>query len=193
MPLPPASPRKELHHRSIDLRVFEREDGLFDVEGRVLDTKPRPFRRVLAQQDTPAGTPLHDIRVRLVIGADMLVHDATASSDATPFAVCKEASATLSPLKGLRIGPGWNRRVRELLGGAASCTHIAELMGPLATAAIQGLSPLRRATQPVPLDAQGRPAKIDSCYAYAGDGPVVKVLWPEHHRPAREAPIDEGT
>lgn len=39
---------------------------------------------------------------------------------ATPFGVCAGAAETLGPLRGLRIGAGWNKRVRELLGGAAS-------------------------------------------------------------------------
>lgn len=188
MPLPPSPDRKELHHRQIDLRVFERADGLYEVEGQVLDTKAHSIRRVLADEDTPPGAPLHDIRVRLVIDADLLVHEVFASSDTTPFAVCKGATQSLAPLKGLRIGPGWNTRVRQLLGGAASCTHMAEMMGPLATAAIQGLSPLHRATRPVPMDAEGRPRKIDSCYAYASHGPVVEMLWPQHHQPAPVPP-----
>jgi hypothetical protein len=187
VPLPPPAPRDKIHDRQIQLAVFKREDGLYDVEGRVLDTKPHAFRRLMQTQDTPAGTPLHDISVRLVIDEDLVVHDLVASSDSTPYPVCREAAATLAPLKGVRIGAGWNRRVREVLGGAASCTHIAELMGPLATAAIQGLTPRRRQTRPEPVDATGRPTKIDSCYAYASHQPVVKFLWPGFHQPRGDA------
>jgi hypothetical protein len=187
VPLPPPAPRGKIHDRHIHLEVFQRQDGLYDVEGRVLDTKPHAFRRLMQAQDTPAGTPLHDISVRLVIDEDLVVHDLAASSDSTPYPVCREATATLAPLKGMRIGAGWNRRVREVLGGAASCTHIAELMGPLATAAIQGLTPRRRQTRPEPVDATGRPTKIDSCYAYASHQPVVKFMWPRFHQPRAEA------
>lgn len=187
MPLPHSVQREELHHRQISMRVFKRQDGLYDVEGQVVDTKRHPFRRVLATEDTPAGTPLHDIWVRLVIDEHLLVHDVLASSDTTPFPVCKEATATLSPIKGARIGAGWNKRVREALGGAASCTHIAELLGPLATTAIQGLTPLMRSTRPAPLDANGRPTKIDSCYAYASHRVVVKHLWPQFHATGSDA------
>jgi hypothetical protein len=187
VPLPPPAPRDKIHDRHIHLEVFQRQDGLYDVEGRVLDTKPHAFRRLMQAQDTPAGTPLHDISVRLVIDEDLVVHDLAASSDSTPYPVCREATATLAPLKGMRIGAGWNRRVREVLGGAASCTHIAELMGPLATAAIQGLTPRRRQTRPEPVDATGRPTKIDSCYAYASHQPVVKFMWPGFHQSRAEA------
>ena len=169
--------RKELHHRQIDLRFFERTDGLYEIEGRLVDRKTLPFRRLLHDQDTPAGTPLHDLCVRLVIDADMLVHDAQATLDASPFARCRSAANTLAPLKGLHLSSGWNKRVRELLGGAASCTHIVEILGPMATAAFQGLAPQRLAriaSDPI----EGSRNKIDSCFAYARDGEVVAQLWP---------------
>jgi hypothetical protein len=169
--------RRELHHRQIDLRFFERADALYEIEGRVLDRKAHPFRRVLQDEDTPAGAALHDITVRLVIGKDLVVREALASMAATPFSACRGAVNTLEPLLGLHIGPGWNKRVRELLAGAASCTHIAEILGPMATAVHQGLAPQRLAY----LRQQGSEAsqtKVDSCYAYAADREVVARLWP---------------
>ena len=173
--------RKELHHRQIDLRFFERSDGLFEVEGRLVDVKTLPFRRVLHERDTPPGTPLHDIVVRLVVDESLLVHDASATLAASPFDVCRGAANTLEPLKGLRIGAGWNKRVRELLGGAASCTHVMELLGPMATTVFQGLAPQRlaRMTQP---GNDAHKSKIDSCYAYAAEREVVARLWPKYRK-----------
>jgi len=173
--------RKEIHHRQLDIRFFQRSDGLFEVEGRLLDRKTHPFRRLLHDRDTPAGTPLHDILVRLVIDESMLVHDASATLAASPFDVCRGAANTLAPLKGLRIGAGWNKRVRELLGGTASCTHVMELLGPMATTIYQGLAPQRLAR----LTQQGNDehkSKIDSCYAYASHREVVAQLWPKSRK-----------
>ncbi len=130
-----SSQREELHHRQLDLRFYRRSDGLFEIEGHLMDTKNHPFQRQLAPGATPAGVPLHDIVVRLVIDESLLVHDALATMRATPFRTCLGAVNTLAPLKGLRIGAGWSKRVRELLGKAASCTHIVELLGPMATTA----------------------------------------------------------
>jgi hypothetical protein len=31
------------------------------------------------------------------------------------------------------------------------------------------------------LDANGRPTKIDSCFAYGSDKEIVAKLWPEHY------------
>jgi hypothetical protein len=169
--------RTELHHRQIDLRFFRREDGLFEVEGRLVDRKTLPFRRVLHDRDTPAGAALHEIVVMLVVDESLLVHDASATFSASPFDICHRASDTLAPLKGLRIGKGWNKSTRELLGGAASCTHIMELLGPMATTCFQGLAPQRLARITLQ-DNDEHKSKIDSCYAYGRDREVVARLWP---------------
>lgn len=174
--------RQELHCRKIELRFFSRADGLYEVEGRLQDTKQHPFRRQLHTQDTPAGEPLHDITVRLVIDDAMLVHDASASMQATPFDVCTGAERTLAPLKGLRLGKGWSRQVRDLLGGAASCTHIVELLGPMATTAFQGLAPARLAALNDPANDHLHRARVNSCYAYADNREVVAKLWPHLRR-----------
>lgn len=173
--------RHEIHHRQIDIRFFQRSDELFEVEGRLLDRKTHPFRRVLHDHDTPAGTPLHDIVVRLIVDESLLVHDVSATLAASPFEVCRGAANTLAPLKGLRIGAGWNKRVHELLGGAASCTHIMEMLGPMATTVYQGLAPQRLARM-AQQDSDAHKSKIDSCYAYGAQREVVARLWPHLHK-----------
>ena len=180
MPLPVSIERELLHIRHIDLRGYRRVDGLYDIEGRVTDTKEHPFRRPATDVDVAPGTPLHDMWIRLVVDEDLVIHDIVAVTDASPHAVCPEAAATLMQLKGARIGPGWTRFVKERLGGRHSCTHLMELLMPIATAAYQTLSPVRLA-KPDELGPTGRPLKIDSCYAYAGDGQLVKKLWPQFH------------
>jgi hypothetical protein len=176
----PDPQRMLLHHREIDLRFYRRSDGLYEVEGKLLDRKAHAFRRVLQDHDTPAGAALHDITVRLVIDEQQVIHDASATMTVTPFEVCRGAVGTLQPLIGLRIGRGWSKRVRELLGGAACCTHIVELLGPMATTVHQGLAPqrLQRMAQ-ADVNASTR---IDSCYAYSAEREVVARLWPERAR-----------
>jgi hypothetical protein len=78
----------------------------------------------------------------------------------------------------LRIGAGWNKRVRELLGGAASCTHIVEMLGPMATTIYQGIAPQRLARMTQPGNDEHK-SKIDSCYAYGSQREVVARLWPD--------------
>jgi hypothetical protein len=175
--------RELMHHRQVDIRFYKRADGLYEVEGHLTDTKNHAFRRQLAEEDSPPGTTLHDITVTLVLDDALVVQDARAKMRTTPFDVCPGAEGTLAPLKGLSIGSGWNKRVRELLGGAASCTHIVELLGPMATTAFQGLAPQRLEKLNDPANEAGRRKRVDSCYAYAGEREVVARLWPHLHRP----------
>lgn len=46
----------EHHHRQIDLRFYHREDGLYEVEGRLVDRKTVAFRRQLSEVDSPLAT-----------------------------------------------------------------------------------------------------------------------------------------
>lgn len=174
--------REELHHRKVDMRFYRRSDGLFEVEGRLVDTKTHPFRRLLAKEDAPPGHHLHDITVRLVLDAELQVQAADAKMLATPFSICTGAAAALQALVGLSIGPGWNKRVRDVLGGVASCTHIVELLGPMATTVLQGIAPLRIVSTDDPEDDAQRRFRMDSCYAFAAEREVVVRLLPNLQR-----------
>ena len=178
----PSSPRELHHHRQIDLRFYHRADGLYEVEGTLTDQKTVPFKRQLSEEPTPPGAFIHDITVTLVFDGDLRVLDAKAQMRTTPFDICPQAENTLAPLVGLTMTKGWNKNVRELLGGQQSCTHIMELMGPLATTAFQGLAPLRLAIINGPEGEALRQRKVDSCYAYGGTRSVVQRLWPQLHR-----------
>ncbi len=182
MPLPASRPRQEIHFRQIEMRGYLRDDGLYEIEGRVTDRKPHTFMPDGGMREIPAGEPLHDMWVRLVIDEDMRVHDALAVSDAYPYRQCTEASSALASLKGLSIVGGWAKAVNERIGRAAGCTHQRELLIPLGSAAFQTLT-MNRKRKPDKLDAAGRPVKLDSCYAYKTDGELIMKRWPAFHKP----------
>ena len=123
----------------------------------------------------------NDMGVRLVFDEQMLVHDVQTFTHDAPYAACPGGRA-LQSIKRMRMAGGWSREVRERLRGARSCTHLMEILIPMATAAYQSLGYLRVA-QPQRLDADGRPLQIDSCYAYAAKGEVVLRRWPTFYRP----------
>jgi hypothetical protein len=179
MPLPPSVARNELHLRRIEMRGYRRVDGLYDVEARLVDTKTHVMA-VEGGRTVPPGEPMHDMWVRLVVDEDLYVVDIMAATDASPFGICKEATSTLQAMKGLRIASGWSAAVRERLGGRNGCTHLTELLTPLGTAAFQTLSQVRNA-RPTAVDANGKPRKIDSCYAYASNRDVVQLRWPKFY------------
>ena len=187
MPLPYPEPREELHLRRIEVRGYRRGDGLYEVEGRIVDTKSYAFALAGGVKDLPPGKALHEMTVRITLDENLTVQDAIAATDASPHHTCPEAAPSVERLKGLSVGAGWNRAIRERLGGAAGCQHINELLAQMATTAFQTLSPLRSALPPK-LDANGRPLKIDSCYAYGSERELVLTRWPDHYTGPPAAP-----
>jgi len=179
MPLPPSVPRDELHLRRIELHGYRRSDGLYDVEARMVDTKAEDFN-LTGGRLVPAGESIHDMSVRLIVDEDLNVIDVMASTDVSPQSICPEATGTLQSIKGLCIGAGWSTAIRQRLSGRKGCTHLTELLAPLATVAFQTIAKVRQARPPA-VDASGRPRKIDSCYAYASDREVVQRIWPMHY------------
>jgi hypothetical protein len=190
MPLSSPAPREPLHRRAIDIRGYRREDGLYDVEAHLVDTKSYPFVNEDRGTIEP-GEALHGMWLRLTLREDMEITACEASSDFTPYGICPGAAPNFARLAGLRIGPGFNRAVQERVGGAEGCTHLRELLGQMATVAFQTLYPIRarREREEVArILAEGgavegggkrrRPAMLGSCLAYAPDSPVSLARWP---------------
>ena len=128
MPLPIPIARREIHHRVIDMKAYARDDGLYDVEAHLVDTKPFEFRRISSPTPLPAGEPVHDMWIRLIVDDKYFVRGIEAASDVTPYGLCKEAESTVAVLVGERIASGWSQKVKERLRGAASCTHLMEML-----------------------------------------------------------------
>ena len=140
MPLPaPKTSRAMRHVRSITAQAFAREDGLWDIEARLIDTKPRPI--VLASGTREAGEPVHDLWLRVTVDTALNVVDAVAASDAMPYpGHCNSFSDAYQQLIGLNLMKGFRHAVRERLAGVAGCTHLTELAAVLPTATIQAFA-----------------------------------------------------
>lgn len=183
MPLSPPAPREKLHDRTIVLEGFRRADGLFDIEARLTDTKAYAFTNEDRGEVRP-GEPLHGMLMRLTIDEDMRVVSCEANTEYGPYAICPAITPNFAALAGLRIGPGWMRAVKERVGGVKGCTHLVELLGPMATVAFQTLVVLRRKR---PVDPAKPPSLLNTCHAYAADGPIVARRWPQFARRRSEA------
>lgn len=179
MPLSDPASRREIHHRVIDMHGYRRDDGLFDIEARLVDTKPFAMALIARYEPLPAGMALHDLSIRLTIDDSFLIRNIEALSDATPYDLCKEAEATLSGLVGERIAAGWSSIVKQKLRGAASCTHLMEMLIPLATTAYQAIGGARRIGQSA-VDPTTVTVRPNSCYAYSTQRAVIQRFWPEH-------------
>jgi hypothetical protein len=190
MSLSPPEARTPVHHRRIDCTGYRRDDGLWDIEARLVDTKTYDFANHDRGGSIRAGEPLHEMALRVTIDTDFLIHRVEAVTDHGPFRVCGAIAPSFSELAGLRIGKGFLGEVRRRLGGVKGCTHLVELFGPLATTAYQTLYPAREAkAQAEP--QRDRPRIIDTCHALSASGEVVARLWPDFYDPAAE-PASSG-
>ena len=82
--------------------------------------------------------------IRMRCRRDLEVVAIEAVSDATPYDVCPEAAASLQTVVGMKIGSGWTYAIKRRLVGAASCTHLAEMLIAMGTAAYQTVVPYNR-------------------------------------------------
>ena len=188
MPLSPTAPRQHIHTRSIECRGYLRTDGLWDVEGHLTDVKSYGFANEF-RGELPPGTPVHDMWLRITVDDRLVIHAVEAVTEASPYALCPQVTANFQRLVGLRIYPGFQKQVRDRLGGTQGCTHLVDLLGPVATTAYQTVFPYRaqhaqrqrEATEQPAGKARRKPRLIDSCYAFASDCEVVKRYWPEFY------------
>ena len=183
MALPPAAPDRQLRHRrSIDVEVFARGGGLWEIDARLVDTKTRDV--TLASATRRAGEPIHDMLLRLVIDEQFTILEAGSETTWMPYLnECDAHGEAYGRLVGLNLMKGFRRDVRERLGGVLGCTHITELTQVLPTAVVQAfagdvLNTREGQVSDVP------PFQINRCHALRADGPSVKTYYPQWYRPA---------
>lgn len=174
MPLSKSSPRKLLHSRDIQLRGYEREDGLIDIEAHMTDTKSYSW----ANNDRGginAGEPLHDMWMRLTIQPDMTIMACDVAMDATPHAMCPGVEPNFQRLVGLNISRGFLKAAMQLIGGTEGCTHLRELLQQIGTVAFQTMFSVRGHKKPEGEKTRGgvAPMLLNTCYTYDEKGPYV--------------------
>ena len=184
MPLPDASPRKHVHTRAIDYRGYEREDGLWDIEAHMTDTKTYEFTNKW-RGTVPVGEPMHEMLLRVTIDDNFVIQDIFAATEHSPFEMCPAIAPNYKKLIGIKMGPGWRKAIRMKVGGTEGCTHLTELLFPMATVAMQTIWPIRskrkQESDTEEKQPQGkRPVVLDTCHAWASDSPVVREHAPKY-------------
>jgi len=182
MPLDNPVERKKLHDRQIHCEGFKRADGLWDIEAHLVDkrTFDCSYDEVHRGGVIKAGEAVHNMYLRITIDIKFMIQEVHAISDDTPFNVCPNAASAMQNLIGLSIGAGWIRSARKLIGPSISCTHLMDLLGPLAATAYQTLyAELEEKARKQP--KRDKPGIIDTCLALASDGDVVLKRWPKFH------------
>jgi hypothetical protein len=163
-----AKAAKALHRRSINHQTWQHEDGVMEIESRLIDSKAYDthigFNRPL-----PAGEPVHDMTIRVLLGPDGVIRNIRLRMDSAPFEICPEVIGRFEDLKGASMGQGWNDFLSMRFSGAGGCRHLVDLLRGMGTVVFQ--SAHGRDWTPESLERM-----TDSCHAFRQDGPVIAQL-----------------
>jgi hypothetical protein len=185
----PVSRRALKHTRAIEIEAYRREDDLWDIEARIRDIKTSDTH--LATDVRAAGTPIHDLGLRITITTDFDIVGVEAVSSAVPFPQhCGAITPDYQKLVGMNLLKQFRQQVKAALGGTQGCTHISELTQLLPTAAIQAfagevirindeqISTSSTTTGNTEVTKQQQPFQLDRCHALRLDGAAVAVFYP---------------
>lgn len=178
--------REPIHTRAIECRSYRRADGLWDIEGHLTDIKAYPFVNSFRGEVLP-GEPLHDMWIRLTVDRNFIVQNVEVTTDAGPYALCPAILPSFQKLKGLKIGAGWNRNVREHLGGSKGCAHLVDMLKPIATVAFHTVrfsdSAPANATTAEDARQSAKPPRppVNTCHVWASDGELIRAEHPDFY------------
>ena len=188
MALPTAASDRQLkHRRSIDVQIYARGHGLWEVDARITDV--RASDTLMATGMLPAGAPIHEMLLRLVVDERFNVVEAGAETLAMPYpGDCSDYGDLYGRLVGLNLMRGFRHGVKERLGGIQGCTHITELTQVLPTAVVQAFAGEVIDTRGDSAEST-QPFQIDRCRALRADGPAVKTYYPRWYRAPQHSPL----
>ena len=130
--------KEKIHTRVITVNSYETGEDTLHVEGVLTDERFFPSLYYSRNRYIDPGI-VHKMTVQLDIALpDLEIRQATAVMNEVPIGDCREIEAFAKKLVGLRIRPGFTRKVRSLLGGVEGCLHLTNLILTMGSAAVQG-------------------------------------------------------
>ncbi len=182
MPLPTPAARSHLHTRNVVYRGYHREDGLWDIEAELQDTKSYAMERHDGGQ-LAAGAPLHGMAIRVTVDDALCIVAIASSSDHTPFGECQQGSAPMQQMLGVTMGAGWRVAIERALGNTRGCTHLREMLFNMATVAFQTIpgyrERLRKQAGGATTARSEPPFFMNKCIAWDFSGPLVARTYPQ--------------
>ena len=176
MPLSAPVPRKTSHIRRVTYQGYEREDGLWDMEAELHDSKAHDMPSFRHQGVRLAGDPIHHMWLRVTIDRQLVVHAIEAAMDAHPLQDCPQARPALQGMVGACMARGWRQAIAQHMGGVASCTHLRELLFNMATAAFQTLPAAFGGGDP-----DTPPRHLGQCTGWDFEGTGVTEYFPQFY------------
>lgn len=183
MPLSKPVTRQEIHLRKINSQGYLREDGLWDIDTRLVDTKVDDTSS-LERGEIKAGESLHDISIRITVDSNLLIKDIEASTDFSPMLACLNPNPWYKKLIGEKIETGWRLKVKTIFAGVDGCTHINDMLTIAATTAFQTVYPwlVQQSIKKNGVEQGFRTiaqAMLNSCHGFSQDGDMIKNHWPD--------------
>lgn len=178
VPLSAPAPRSHLHNRHVVYRGYRREDGLWDIEAELRDTKTGDFT-VSGERVWRAGEPIHGMAIRLTVDSQAVVRAIEVAMDDVPHGACPAAAPPMQRMVGSSLARGWRRSIDQHLGGIEGCAHLRELLFNMATAAFQTM-----VDAVLPADAP--PPFLGKCKTWDFDGETVQRIYPMFYQRRHE-------
>lgn len=175
MPLSSPVRRERAHTRTIECSGYEREDGLWDIDGHITDVKTKLLTQT--GRAVQPGEPVHEMWLRLTIDNSFTIRFVEVAMDAYRYPICTDVISNYQRLVGLTIGRGFGKAVKNVVGDVRGCTHLNELIGRMAGVALQATFMARGEREGFNSESLGR-SLINACRTYASDSPVVLQRFP---------------
>lgn len=178
----PTVSRTPIHKRVVSYQGYARSDGRWDIEAHLVDTKGYTMSR-FGERVLEAGKAAHDMSICVTVDDALTILDIRTGMAATPFGECQQAIDPMRGLIGAQLGRGWRKTLNAVIGGEAGCTHLRELLGNLATAALQTVPPyrkhLKREQGMSNADEVDMPHFVGQCMTWRRGGPTVARIYPQ--------------
>ena len=177
MQMPDAAER--LHTRQYTVDAYALPGKRLFLRGRLEDTRCDAFT-TLGDKPMQPGETLHGMLCEMIIDlGTMEILEVDGAMPHTPHNMCPDWMPALASLRGERIGAGFNRAIRETMGGPLGCAHFRSLVTAMAPVAMQGRSAARIREQPDPQGGKRtRPplalSMLNTCHVFTEEGPVVQ-------------------
>ncbi len=183
MPLSTPVSRRPDQQRAIRCEGFLRDDGLWDVDGVLIDTRCTEI--VNEYRTVPPGGSIHEMHLRLTVDDALTIRALELAMDHHPYAYCSGVIPNFQRLVGLTIGPGFSKKLFKEVGHAQGCTHVVWLIQCCATVALRTVAGKvgigdnsTGAASVFGTGPGGRPGLLGTCHSYAPQSPVVATIWP---------------
>jgi hypothetical protein len=133
--------RRLMHGRQSACRVFLRDDGRWDVEGRLVDVKTHDIQ---LDCDLPvaAGEPYRTLALSVTLDECLSIRSARVETGSTLAAARARAAAAGRALVGRSIDSASCAATRGLFDMAAGCMHLSDLLGMLIATVRETIPPV---------------------------------------------------